>query len=260
MSAKAAEAPRQWALLIGVQSHEDSSLTLRFPSRDVEAVAKVLLDRAGVPADRILTMTDESPPTLRPTLENLRREVPRFLTQAAAQDQVVILFSGHGLMFDGETRLIPRDFRKASPTETSLPASELRTALANCSAQTKFLVLDCCHAGGAKGPGAGLSAEAFAKSVVREPIAGCVVLASCRAEEQSWEWAERRQGVFAWWLCRALEGGADRDGDGRLTADEVYEYTCERVSGIYLRGGSYAISRLTCSALAQSLSVAMGGR
>lgn len=230
-AATAAETPRQWALLIGVQAHDDASLNLRFTSRDVECLETILLERAGVPRSHVLSMTDASSATWQPTLENLRREVPRFLNQAAPEDQVLIFFSGHGETFDGETYLIPRDFRRASPTATSLPARELRTALANCPAQVKFLVLDCCHAGGTKETGnTDLSAETLAKSIVRERVAGCVVLASCRAEEKSWEWAERRQGVFAWWLCRALEGGADRDGDGRLTADEVYEYTCDRVS------------------------------
>ena len=60
-------------------------------------------------------------------------------------------------------------------------------------------------------------------------VTGCVVLASCRSDEASYEWDQRGNGVFTYWLSRALEGGADRDGDRKVTFGEVYKYTHERV-------------------------------
>lgn len=74
--------------------------------------------------------------------------------------------------------------------------------LAQCRARIKFLILDCCHAGAAKGPAkAEVDAELLAKDIVRERVGGCVVLASCRAEERSYEWPERQQSIFTYWLC-----------------------------------------------------------
>ena len=221
--------PRQWAVLIGVQEHDDARWNLQYTANDVRELRQVLIDRAGMPESRILAMYDDAPEEKRPTLANLRREVPRFLAQAGPEDQVLVFFSGHGELFDDETHLVPRDF-EARKAETALPASELRAALAACPAAVKLLIIDSCHAGGARSTGAALPAEALARSVVSERVPGCIVLASSRAEEKSWEWHERQQGLFSYWLCRALEGGADRNADGRLTVDEIYEYTSERVA------------------------------
>src|SRR5262249_758041 len=44
------------------------------------------------------------------------------------------------------------------------------------------------------------------------------------------EWSRRDQGVFTYWLCRALEGGAARDGKGELTFEDVYDYVYKRVT------------------------------
>ena len=52
---------------------------------------------------------------------------------------------------------------------------------------------------------------------------GTVIIASCKKEEESFEWIEKRQGIFTFWLCKALEGGADQDGDGQLSEDEFLQ-------------------------------------
>lgn len=222
---------QQWAVLIGVQRYDDSRLNLDFTGNDAAAVKKVLCQRAAMPEDHVLTMTEESDASRRPTLANIRKELPKLLGQAAPDDRVIIFFSGHGYPVDGETYLLPSDFRLDAAKTTGLPARELREALTGCRAKSKFLVLDCCHAGGAKNAEqTGLDAETVAKAILPKPVEGCLVLASCRASERSREWSQRKQGVFTYWLCRALEGGADKNGDGQVTADEVYQYTYERVS------------------------------
>src|SRR5205809_942368 len=129
-SAQEARASGQWAVLIGVQKHDEKRLNLRFTNNDVRAVRKILIERAG------------------------------------------------------------------------LPPAELRKALKDCPARLKFLVLDCCHAGSDRAADeAGLEAERLARAVGVKEVPGCVVLASCRADEKSWEWPARGHGAFTYWLC-----------------------------------------------------------
>ncbi len=230
-SAARAEIGEQWAVVISVQQHDDHRWDLRFTGSDAGDTAEILIQRAGIPEDHLLLMTDQSADSLKPTLANLRREIPKLLSKAGPEDHVLVYFSGHGHPSNGKTYLIPRDFDVNSIEESALPAEEMRNFLTECRAATKFLILDCCHAGNSKSvEPSGLDAAAVAKAILPEPVTGCMVLASCRADEKSYEWAERRNGIFTYWLCRALEGGADGDGNGRVTADEVYKYTYERVS------------------------------
>ncbi len=223
---------KQWAVLIAVREYADPENNLRFTLEDAKLVRQILIERAGVPSNQILVFGDEAPAKFKPTLENLRREIPKFLApdQVGKSDRVLIFYSGHGLREGGETYLVPSDFGRDSKVSQALPIHELRAALDQCSAAIKFLILDTCHAGSDKSPVYGEPApEDLVKDFVRTKPTRCVVLASCKASERSKEWPERHNGVFTYWFCRALEGGADKDGDGQLTADEVYDYTYERV-------------------------------
>jgi hypothetical protein len=226
-----AESQQQWAVIVAVQKHDDARLNLQYTLNDAKQVRETLLGRAGLPADHILEMTDESPASLRPTHDNLRREIGRFLARAGTGDRMIVFFSGHGFLVENQTYLVSADTRPSAAAQTALPTGELREMLRQCRATTKFLILDCCHAGGGKAlPVDTLSLEKTVKELqIDEERSSCVVLASCKKDETSWEWPERRASVFTYWLCRALEGGADTSADGILTADAVYKYTHERV-------------------------------
>jgi hypothetical protein len=224
---RAAE-PQQWAVLIGVERHDESRLNLKYTENDVQRLRQVLVERAGLSSDRILQLTDGTADR-QPTLANLYRELPAFLRKPGPDDRVLVFFSGHGFLYKDRTYLVPRDFMATDPAATALPLTELRRALGECQARIKFLVLDCCHAGNDKAVESSPASETVAKAVEVERVPGCVVLASCRAAEKSLEWAERKQGVFTYWLCRGLEGGA-ADDNGRVTLAALNTYVHERVT------------------------------
>jgi Caspase domain len=222
--------PAQWAVLIGVQKHKDDRLDLGCTTSDVAKLRQVLLERGGMPAANMLVMTDDSPAAKQPTLDNLRREVPKFLARVGKEDCVIVFYAGHGFLRGDKTYLVPKDTDTAKLDTTALPAAELNAALENAPGKLKFLILDCCHAGGARDEP--IKSEVAAETLVKamEPKNGVVILASCKGKESSWEWAERRQGVFSFWLCEALQGAADVNGDGILDVDEIYKFTHDRVS------------------------------
>jgi hypothetical protein len=232
VSPSPARAAEQWAVLIGVQEHEVAAYNLRYPVRDVSALEKVLLTRAGFDHKHVLRMTDDSAPELRPTLENLRREVPRFLKRARPGDRVLVFYSGHGILVGEKTSLVPRDFRKEMAEQTGLAVADLRKWLSRdgCQAAVKFLILDCCHSA-ADEAAKSLDSEEVARAVDVEDIPGAVVLASCRGREKSYEWPERQQGLFTFWLCRALEGAAT-NGDGNVSFDLLNKYVHEHVTAL----------------------------
>jgi hypothetical protein len=224
------EPPATWAVVIDVQKHDDNPrLNLRYANNDGDAVQRILVERAGVKREHLLRISDRGkrPPTLR----TLRNELPAFLNKIPAGDTVLVFFSGHGALAKGELFLVPRDIKVAQAATTCLPLRELRAALKACKADTKCLILDCCHAAG--GPQAGgepVTGKQLAEELVTDDLKGVAVLAGCTRKQQSFEWDERRHGILTYWLCCALEGGADKDGDGVVTFDEAYSYVEERVA------------------------------
>lgn len=228
----AAQVPRpspgsqQYAILLAVQQHQEERLNLAFTLRDAAAMRQVLIERGGVPVDNILGLTDGAAPEQQPTLANVRRAVPAFLKKLQKEDRLLVFFAGHGFVEKGRTFLLLRDSDPSQLAGTALPTPELRQWLDQCQAREKVLLLDCCHAGGARTIPPGSSAEEVARPLEDSSV---VVLAGCARKQQSWEWNEQRQGVFSYWLCKGLEGGADENGDGKLNVDEVFKYVEGRV-------------------------------
>jgi uncharacterized caspase-like protein len=212
-----------------VQQHEDRALNLRYTESDVKELRRVLVERAGLYGAHILQMTDGTPDR-QPTLANLQSALPEFLEKAAPEDRVIVFFSGHGCRYQDQTYLVPRDFKRTDPGNTGLPIAQVREALGRCKAQSKLLILDCCHAADDKSVEKTASAEAVAKAVdAGKSVRNCVVLASCRDDEESMEWDARKQGVFTYWLCRGLEGAAADDA-GKVTVSLLNKYVHERVT------------------------------
>jgi len=61
-----------------------------------------------------------------------------------------------------------------------------------------------------------------------EQAEGLVTLASCGLEEKSYEYREKGQGAFTYFLSEGLKGTADQNGDVIITASEANVYTWDQ--------------------------------
>ncbi|HEX8110328.1 MAG TPA: caspase family protein, partial [Kofleriaceae bacterium] len=191
MSPRATQAmmPRYHILLVGIDDYRDRPLGGCV--NDIDAVQRLLLDRMGVPSDRIRRLASRHPGSARDpgapvaerpaTLDNLRHELAELGTARVARgDRVFLYFAGHGARIavrvgSGRTyhreALVLADHDPARADSGLLYDFELNQALRAIAQQTHSvtLVLDCCHAAGVtRGPGELRSPEVLAES---EPIA-----------------------------------------------------------------------------------------
>ena len=94
-SVAAEPAGQQWAVLISVAKHDDPKIqSLSFTVRDAQALRRTLTERAGIPSDHILEMTDDADKEHKPTLANLRRELKPFLGRVGDLKDVALEPSG----------------------------------------------------------------------------------------------------------------------------------------------------------------------
>jgi formylglycine-generating enzyme required for sulfatase activity len=102
--------------------------------------------------------------------------------------------------------------------------------------QRQLLILDCCNSGAFAY--ASKSASAVGKSMgIATAFEGSgfgrVVLTATDATQYAWEGdkiiGDTQKSVFTHFLIEGLKGEADRDGDGRINVDELYDYTYEQV-------------------------------
>ena len=106
-----------------------------------------------------------------------------------------------------------------------LPLSELRDRLLRLPATLSIVVLDACQSGAfSRVKGAGPAADFSFNSVEQLNTQGVAVIASSSAKELSQESERLRSSFFTHHWLVGLRGAADRDGDGRVTLSEAYQY------------------------------------
>lgn len=224
--------PRRLALLVGVQRYEDPAWRpLRFPEADAAALAEVLRDPARGAFDEVEVLP---PGAGRAAVRAaLRRLAERSRDD---RDTVLVYLSTHGtLARDGagalRRYLVLADTRMADVPGTGLSMDELKADFDGLRSRRKVLVLAACHSGGGKSllPDAvqqelaGIKAGFFVRPI-EEVSRASVVLAASDWGETAREDPKLGHDVYTHFLIEALRVGADRNGDGAVTASEAHDY------------------------------------
>ncbi len=216
----------KWALLIGIDTYDDPGIgRLKYTVNDAQAMHRTLTGTpGGFPPNNVILMTPRAEDTLhRPTRNNIIAMLTSWLSLTAEEDTVLVYFSGHGTEHDGRGYVLPQDARRSSPELTSINVGLIKEQMQRSKARKRVLVLDACHSGTDKDTS--VMGRGFSRDL--EGSGGLVILASCDVEESSYEMDESKRGAFTHFLIEALEGKADRDGDGEVWVSEVNHYVWE---------------------------------
>jgi caspase domain-containing protein len=228
----AALAPRRLALLVGIQAYDDPQWReLRFPSADAAALAAVLRDRERGAFDEVEVLAGG------PTREEVRAALRRLADRSRDErDTVVVYFSSHGTLARdamGALRryVVARDTRVADVPGTGLSMDELRSDFDRLRSRRKVLILATCHSGSGKSllpedvqaELAGIKAGFFVRPI-EEVSRASLVLAASAWGETAREDEKLGNDVYTHFLVEALRMGADRNGDGAVTAPEAHDY------------------------------------
>jgi uncharacterized caspase-like protein len=202
-----AQQTRTFAVVVGVSDYADPKNNLRYCDDDAYRFYAQLRspEGGGVVADHIAVLVDEAA-----TKANILSTAREVFGKAGANDRLIFFFSGHGTT----GAFIPRDFD--GTREKALFHDEIKAIFRESPARYKIIFADACHSGSI---GSGL--------LNLKPNSGgseVVIMMSSKAEEVSIEQPRMRQGVFSYYLNRALIGRADLDNNKIITIREVYNY------------------------------------
>ncbi|MBI2927895.1 MAG: SUMF1/EgtB/PvdO family nonheme iron enzyme [Verrucomicrobia bacterium] len=138
---------------------------------------------------------------------------------------IVMSFSTHGFEKEGRAYVMPYDGNREYIEETGIPLQTVKTRLQEAKANKKLLIIDACRESpNAQTRGASRMNEQLLQALRKSE--GMAILSSCAVGQLSWEADELKQGVFTYFLLRALEGAAPADArDGLIRLDKVAEYT-----------------------------------
>jgi YVTN family beta-propeller protein len=228
---------RRLALVITVDRHDNAGLRdLKAPAADAEALADVLGrdDLGGFELEFLHN----------PTSATTYERVDGLLADRHPSDLVLLHYSGHGLKdLDGELYLATTNTNPGRLASTGVEAAWISRMMQRSRAQRVVLLLDCCYGGAFE---RGVLARAEERIDVGDQFRpgrlgesrGRVVITASTAMEYAFESAGVSEGsparpsVFTSALAEGIRTGeADRDQDGFVALDELYDYVYDRVRG-----------------------------
>ncbi|MFN0181278.1 MAG: caspase domain-containing protein [Gemmatimonadales bacterium] len=166
MSERAGQQPEYHVLLMGIDAYPDP-YPLNGCVRDIDAIQRILLDKAQIPPERIARLASPHPdaqhdrtvPERPATLANIRAAFADLGSdRVKPDDRVFIYFAGHGSQHEvtagAETShresLVPVDYDLNPDQFQFLYDFELNALIGKIVARTRSVtfILDCCHSTG----------------------------------------------------------------------------------------------------------------
>ena len=221
---------RRFALIVANSQYVDPDLQkLIAPAQDAEALANVLQD-ANIGGFEVKTLLDE--PSYK-----VNEEIQAFFSDRGRDDLLLLYFSCHGIKDEeGQLYFATSNTSRKLLDATAISANFVNRMMFRSRSRRQILLLDCCYSG------------AFAKGLVSradkkihtgdyfEEGRGRIVLTASDSMQYSFE-ADKLNvevkdpgSIFTRAVIDGLNTGkADLDKDGRVSYDELYEYTYDRV-------------------------------
>jgi uncharacterized caspase-like protein len=239
-SAPEKRAGRLFAVVIGISHYAKSNgqiNDLRYADRDAQAMLDFLKSPAGgglAEEDTLLLLNDAA------TTESIRHALFSFLTKPQEQDTVVIYIAGHGAPDPLDPRnlyLITADTKPDDMGGTAFPMWEMQNVFDRILKAKRVLTFaDTCHSYGFSGLRAG-PGQKRANNLINQYLQRYAskgqraVITASDISESSFEdakWGDGH-GVFTYFLLQGLQGKADANHDGVVTAGELFAYLQQSV-------------------------------
>jgi CheY-like chemotaxis protein len=217
------------ALLIATSTYADPTFNpLVAPEPDAKGLAEVL-GEPEIGGFDVQTVVNQ-PAHL------VMRAIEQHLTARRPDDFAVLHISCHGVKdADGQLYFAATDTDRSLLASTTVPAAFLRGQLDRSRARTILTLVDCCYSGafmtGVRGtPDLHLGEQLLSKT----PGRGRVVITASDAVQYAWDGdgqaGDGQLGGFTAALIHGLRTGeADRDRDGQISIQELFDYVDEKV-------------------------------
>jgi hypothetical protein len=217
------------ALIVASYEYADPALgRLRAPASDAQALARVLED-PNIGRFDVRTLLN------RPAHE-VTLAVEEFFADRGPDDLLLLHFSCHGVKDEsGDLYLAMTNTLLRRLGATAVPADFVNRRMTRSRSRRVVLLLDCCYAGAFE---RGMTARAGAGVGIETQFGGRgrAVITASSAMEYAFEGDELADSsvvapsVFTSALVEGLEtGDADRDQDGLVALDELYDFIYDKV-------------------------------
>jgi len=218
------------AIIIGIQNYKRVPKA-EFANRDAREFYEYAIRGLGIKPENIKLLVDEEADDVN-MVKAFENWLP--LQVNKGKTDVYVFYSGHGLPSnDGKSLyFLPYGVDKELLARTAIGQAEVVSALAASKPKSVTMFIDACYSGQTRG-GETLLASAKPIALKTEtntyPSNFTVITASSNDQISSSS-PELLHGIFSFYLMKGMEGGADGNNDGKITAGEMQDYLSDKVS------------------------------
>lgn len=218
------------AIIIGIQNYKRVPRA-EFADSDAKEFYEYAIRGLGIKSENIKLLVDEEADAVN-IVKAFRNWLP--LQVAKNKTDVYVFYSGHGLSSpDGQSLyFLPHGVDEDLIDRTAVGQKEIIALLNAAIPKSVTMFIDACYSGKARG---GETLLASAKPVALKadanvfPLNFTVITASSNDQISSSS-PELKHGIFSFYLMKGMEGDADGNKDGKITAGEMQEYLSDKVS------------------------------
>ncbi len=150
------------------------------------------------------------------TRNHILRVLKSEFSKSTPNDEIIFVYSGHGVQ-GGLTSYETKD------ASSLITYNEIQNIMKSAKARRKVIIAMACYSGG-------LTLRDNNRTQRRNTQKTSVMLyTSSRANESSWESADMTNSYFISRVLEAFRGAADKNGDKKVTARELFNYVNPRV-------------------------------
>ncbi len=217
------------AIIIGIADYKNLPKA-DFANDDARIFYDYAIRGLGVKAENIKLLVDAD----ADQAEIYRAFKAWLPTRVKATTDVYVFYSGHGLpTADGKgLYLLPQRADRDFMDKTAINQQEINDAIQATKPKSVTIFLDSCYSGAAR---TGQSLVASARPVTLKATtqvfpADFTVFTASTAEQISSSSPDLKHGIFSYYLMKGMEGDADTNKDGKITAGEMHTYLTENVA------------------------------
>ena len=224
------------AVIIGNKNYNKPTPSVEFADRDAEIMKEYLINAMGYSPHNIIFEKDASLSKLMEIFGTGKKNGRLHSFIKEGKSDVFIYYVGHGAS-DVETKsayLVPVDANPTFISTNGYPLEEFYKKIGELKAKSIMVVLDSCFSGNSEG---GMLLKDISSLVVEneslessitEREKTIVMTSADKGEVSSW-YREKHHSLFTYWFLKGLQGEADKDGNKKITAEEIRDYVSENV-------------------------------
>ncbi len=217
------------AIIIGIQDYKHMP-SAEFANDDARHFYQYAIRALGVPPENIRALID-SGADQSDILKTFKIWLPQRVK--SGQTEIYVFYSGHGLPTkNGDSfYFLPTSADKDFLDESAIELNKIIAALKTTNPKSVTFFLDSCYSGYARSGDTLLANARPAKLKSSEATfpSNFTVIAASQSDQISSASPELKHGIFSYYLMRGMEGDADLNKDGKITAGEMHDFLAMQV-------------------------------